>query len=106
MSGRWADSARSQALPADWPQRRDTVRRRAGGRCEGRVEGVRCPARGTECDHVTPHARGGADDLSNLQWLCTPCHKRKTAKEAAQARAAIRNRRYRPPEPHPGLKDT
>jgi 5-methylcytosine-specific restriction protein A len=106
VSGKWADSTRRHALPPDWPQRRNAVRRRANGRCEGRVRGVRCPNRGAECDHITPHTEGGTDDLSNLQWLCTPCHKRKTGQEAAQARAAIRNRRFRPPDPHPGLKQS
>lgn len=35
----------------------------------------------TEVDHVIPKARGGADDESNLQSLCGPCHSRKTARE-------------------------
>jgi 5-methylcytosine-specific restriction protein A len=105
VSGRWADSTRRHALPADWPQRRDTARRRAGGRCEGRIRGTRCPNHGAECDHIKSHAEGGTDDLSNLQWLCTSCHKAKTAGEAARARRAIRARRFRPPDPHPGLKE-
>ena len=36
-----------------------------------------------ELDHVVPLIDGGSHELSNLQTLCTPCHKRKTAREAA-----------------------
>jgi 5-methylcytosine-specific restriction protein A len=36
-----------------------------------------------EVDHIVNRARGGADDEENLQALCIPCHKLKTAAEAA-----------------------
>ena len=35
-----------------------------------------------ELDHVVPLIDGGSHELSNLQTLCTPCHKKKTAEEA------------------------
>jgi 5-methylcytosine-specific restriction protein A len=35
-----------------------------------------------EVDHIIPLQRGGADDLSNKQGLCIPCHRAKTAREA------------------------
>lgn len=31
-----------------------------------------------EADHILERAAGGADDLGNLQTLCTQCHRRKT----------------------------
>jgi 5-methylcytosine-specific restriction protein A len=34
-----------------------------------------------ELDHVVPLAVGGTHDESNLQWLCIPCHRRKTRRE-------------------------
>jgi 5-methylcytosine-specific restriction protein A len=35
-----------------------------------------------EADHIVPLAKGGSDDLSNLQWLCRePCHAEKTRLE-------------------------
>ena len=34
-----------------------------------------------EVDHKIPKARGGSDYPENLQSLCTPCHREKTAKE-------------------------
>ena len=35
----------------------------------------------TDVDHIKAKAFGGADDESNLQSLCSACHKEKTAKE-------------------------
>ena len=39
----------------------------------------------TEVDHVTPKTKDGADSLENTQSICRPCHKAKTAREAAEA---------------------
>lgn len=36
-----------------------------------------------EVDHIVPLHQGGADDETNLQSLCAPCHQAKTAREAA-----------------------
>ena len=48
----------------------------------------------TEVDHITPKAKGGADHLDQLQSICTPCHRAKTAQEAAQAQGrTVRKRR-------------
>jgi 5-methylcytosine-specific restriction protein A len=35
-----------------------------------------------EVDHIINVARGGTDDDENLQALCIPCHKSKTASES------------------------
>lgn len=46
-----------------------------------------------QADHIVPVAEGGgACGLENLQTLCTPCHKAKTA---AQAREAAERRQAR-----------
>lgn len=47
---------------------------------------VHCKAQGrvslaTDLDHITPLFKGGADDETNLQGLCKPCHDAKTAKD-------------------------
>lgn len=39
-----------------------------------RGNGKRCGAPSTVMDHVVPLSRGGADDESNWQALCKPCH--------------------------------
>jgi 5-methylcytosine-specific restriction protein A len=38
-------------------------------------------------DHIIAKALGGTDDQDNLQPLCDPCHKAKTAREAAFRRS-------------------
>ncbi|WP_395407957.1 HNH endonuclease [Pseudoduganella sp. UC29_106] len=37
-----------------------------------------------EVDHIIPLWKGGADDETNLQSLCKPCHATKTAAEASE----------------------
>lgn len=34
-----------------------------------------------ELDHIVPLFKGGADDESNYQSLCVPCHKEKTRRD-------------------------
>jgi 5-methylcytosine-specific restriction endonuclease McrA len=65
----------------------NALRRRARGR--GRAAKLRKlgfkPRKSLwELDHVVPLIDGGTHDLENLQTLCTPCHKRKTAEEARE----------------------
>lgn len=40
----------------------------------------------TIADHIIAKAEGGEDDRGNYQGVCDPCHKAKTAEEAARAR--------------------
>jgi 5-methylcytosine-specific restriction endonuclease McrA len=84
----WAGSAH-RGLPHGRPQQRRRLRvlRAYAGVCH--VCG-RCGA--DQVDHVIPLAFGGADDESNLRPIhATPCHRAKTAREAAAGR-----------HPHPG----
>lgn len=96
----WATSTRAARLPADWPARREAVRRRAGGRCEAAVHAPGCTGVGAECDHKR---RGDDHSLENLQWLSVACHKAKTMEEVAEANRARAAMRLRPAERHPGL---
>lgn len=75
----WAGSTRSQRLPPNWSK----IRRRVIARDHGRCQWPDCGAPGTEVDHIT---RGDNHTLANLQLLCAPHHKTKTASEAADAR--------------------
>lgn len=40
----------------------------------------------TQRDHRVPLAEGGADDASNEQGLCEPCHEAKSLQEALRGR--------------------
>ena len=51
-----------------------------------KIKGVkkctRCSSRKRlERDHVIPLSKGGSDEASNLQWLCTICHDYKTTRD-------------------------
>lgn len=64
---------------------RDRILRRDCGVCkcaECALTGRLRPAQ--EVDHVTPLWKGGKDDESNLSAINADCHKRKTAREAAE----------------------
>lgn len=95
----WETSDRRSRLPKDWHRRRAIAKREAGGQCQQITNGIRCPAPGTDCDHID---RLSGDEQWNLQWLCLPHHKAKTQAEARAARRA--KPRGRPTETHPGMK--
>ena len=96
----WQTSDRRDRLPPNWSRLVQLVKERAGGRCQARLPSrKRCPRDGAQCDHIVA---GDNHDLSNLQWLCEYHHERKTVAEAAEARRAERQSRYRPREDHPG----
>jgi 5-methylcytosine-specific restriction protein A len=95
MAHNWHTSTRKSRLPKDWKKRRKEVLARD-------VTCVLCGVRpSTVADHIQPMT----DDhrLEALQGVCEPCHRQKTAQEAAAARVASRRPgRKRPTEEHPG----
>jgi 5-methylcytosine-specific restriction protein A len=74
-----------------WRRKRDAVLLRDLYTCQA-CKRVFPPHR-LACDHVIPQAKGGTDDLSNLQALCDGpggCHERKTIEESGgKVRQAI-----------------
>jgi 5-methylcytosine-specific restriction protein A len=103
MGQQWSGSDRKARLPADWEQRRATIRDRAGGRCQATMrDGTRCIEPGTDCDNIV---HGDDHSPTNLQWLCRWHHNRKIALEALEARRFTRVPSARKPrETHPGLR--
>ena len=98
----WAGSNRRERLPRDWRRRRAAVLARDGHQCcHIRSDtGERCTEQATDVDHIRP---GDDHSLDNLQSLCAWHHAKKTASEAADARARRpRLSRKRPPGEHPG----
>ena len=94
MGMAWETSNRRSRLPRDWEARRRIVIARGNGRCQATVGGVRCPAEGTEVDHI---CAGDDHSLTNLQLLCKACHAWKTRGEAtAGLRARLRKAKTKP----------
>lgn len=59
---------------------------RALGRCE--ACGISSAERALEVDHIVPRARGGSNEIWNLQALCSTCNAQKSDREAVDFRAA------------------
>ena len=96
MAHNWGTSPRKSRLPSNWRAIRKQVIERdvVCQICYVRIAVI--------ADHIEPMT----DDhrLEALQGACEPCHRLKTAREAAAARAAApRVNRFRESEPHPGL---
>lgn len=84
---------RRKAKPVDpaWQAARFEVIERAGGCCEGRVDGV-CVGRGHHVHHVLRRSQGGANDPALLLLLCEPCHTWTHANpDAARTRGLLRS---------------
>ncbi|WP_430517304.1 HNH endonuclease [Glutamicibacter creatinolyticus] len=106
----WSTSSRREELPDNWPELRSIVIHRASGRCEARHKsGRRCWDKGTDVDHIRPHAEGGSDELSNLQLLCQWHHGRKSSAEGGRGfqrnYQKLKALTVREAEKHPGVVD-
>lgn len=70
-----------------WTHLRQRILRRDGGLCQVcKAQGIL--AAGHEVDHIVPKAQGGTDDDRNLQTICVPHHRAKTASEAQAGKPA------------------
>lgn len=65
-----------------WRRKRESILIRDNYTC--RVCGL--TTKELEVDHIVNVAQGGTDDDGNLQAICIPCHKAKTARESAAHR--------------------
>jgi diadenosine tetraphosphate (Ap4A) HIT family hydrolase len=63
------------------------VLKRAGSRCE--LCGVSTEFRALEIDHIIPRSKGGSDDISNFQVLCTSCNGTKNNRDDTDFRSVI-----------------
>jgi 5-methylcytosine-specific restriction protein A len=77
---------------AGWKRTRRRILNRDGHECQ--IRGPRCTVDANEVDKIVPASLGGSDtDDDNLRAACPPCHRDKTAREAAAASRAARARR-------------
>lgn len=72
-----------------WQQLRKRILARDNGLCclcarDGKVTIA------VDVDHIVNKDADGSDDEANLQSLCVPCHKAKTAGESATSRGYLR----------------
>lgn len=88
-------SYRSRPLPKGWGRLRARVLRRDHHLCQLTYPG--CTTHATEVDHIIPAAQDGTDDATNLQAVCTNCHRTKTATDNPMTQT-----RRRPSTSHPG----
>jgi len=86
---RFADDRRgtrqSRGYGRQWDQTRKRILARDCGLCQPCQHAGRLTT-ATEVDHVVPKAEGGGEGDGNLQSICRPCHKAKTAAEASRGR--------------------
>lgn len=67
-----------------WRKLRGQILKRDNYICQNHIKQGRYVP-GNEVDHITNKAQGGTDDPDNLQTLCNPCHRAKTATESKRA---------------------
>lgn len=89
----WSRKSRhDRGYGPEWDRTRKRILERDSRLCQPCLrQDVLQPAK--EVDHVRPKAEGGTDDDNNLQAICGPCHRRKTAEESARALGHRRPRR-------------
>lgn len=90
LQSNWAPDRRrgnrhQRGYGKDWSRLRKVILHRDKYLC------VPCKARGlntsaTEVDHIIPKAAGGDDAPSNLQSICTDCHRSKTGRDGQRGR--------------------
>lgn len=84
-SGGWQDERRGTSTErgygAEWQRLRMQILRRDAGLCQPCLRRGQTTS-GHAVDHMVNKAQGGTDNPENLQTICRPCHKAKTAAEA------------------------
>ena len=80
--GGWGnrESSTARGYGSRWQKIRISVLRRDDYLCQICLISDRLQV-ANEVDHILPKAKGGNDDIDNLQSLCKECHKLKTISE-------------------------
>jgi 5-methylcytosine-specific restriction protein A len=75
-----ATSTAQRTRGSAWMAITHKVKTRDQGMCQACKRAGRARP-GQHVDHIHRRELGGSDDLSNLQYLCIPCHKAKSTAE-------------------------
>ena len=84
MSGWHRTSRHERGYDSLWVKLREHILRRDKHLCQPCLRTGRITS-ANQVDHITPKAKGGTDDPSNLQAICSPCHDEKTAKDEGRS---------------------
>lgn len=88
-ANRFADTHRGsrhdRGYGTAWDKLRLFILKRDNGLCQPCIKQGRV-TRATQVDHIVQKKSGGTDEESNLQAICSECHKQKTAREASHGR--------------------
>ena len=99
----WRGKSDDTAIPA-------RVKLRVYDKAEGRCVVCTLTASAFDIDHIVPLILGGEHREGNMQLICKPCHKAKTALDvklkAKVARVRKRNLGIRRPSRFPGSRDS
>jgi len=77
----WSKQSRhARGYGTAWDKLRKLILTRDNHLCQACLRNGR-PTPATHVDHITPKAKGGTDEHTNLQALCEPCHTAKTTIE-------------------------
>lgn len=85
QSGWSRESRHKRGYGTAWDKVREQVLKRDKLLCQECLRSGRY-RQADHVDHITPKARGGADELANLQSLCSACHRAKTDSETGRRR--------------------
>lgn len=70
----WPTTSRHErGYGKEWDRLRQQAMTRDNRLCQPCLRAGRVTA-ATEVDHVTPKAKGGTDEMANLQAICSLCH--------------------------------
>ena len=93
-------SRHARGYDSKWDRLRITILERDKYLCQqclrdGRLTPLKVKPYDHAVDHITPKAKGGTDDPSNLESLCQePCHRLKSEREALEGAGARPRPRY------------
>lgn len=80
----WSNESRhKRGYGHQWDKTRKAILERDRYLCQPCLRNDK-PTVANQVDHITPKAKGGTDSADNLEAICDPCHKAKTARDSGK----------------------